>query len=93
MVAVAAGPTSEPFSLDKAGDNIKVPYIKLAAPATIEGVIRDANNKPAPGVTVWLRDWDMTRNPWKSGSITEVVSDRLGRYRFLGVPLGDVRLG
>lgn len=84
--------TSEPFSFAKVGDKIKVPDIKLSAPATIEGVVRDTNNKPAPGATVWLRKWDLVGNRQRSGSITEVVTDRRGRYRFLGVEIGGAYL-
>src|SRR5690606_20214122 len=80
--------TSEPFAIAALGQNVKVPDLTMALPASIGGVVKDAAGKPAPGVTLWLRDWDIAAGNQRSGSVTEVVTDRLGRYRFLGVPIG-----
>lgn len=80
--------SSEPFQLAKAGTNVILPDLKLAAPAAIAGVVRDANGQPAPGIRVWLLDYDMQTRQQRSGNITEAVTDREGRYRFLGVPVG-----
>jgi hypothetical protein len=49
----------------------------------IEGVVFDAEHG-RPGVRVWLRDWDLAKGGQRSGSVTEVITDRRGRYRFLG---------
>lgn len=82
----------EPFRLQRAGDQAKVPDLKLAPPARIEGIVVDAQQRPAPGVRVWLRDWEFARNSQKSGSVVEVLTDRQGRYRFAAVPPGGAWL-
>ena len=69
------------------------PFRRLCYPADrdrdpIEGTVVDALQQPAPGVRVWLRDWEFEHKGQKSASIVEVVTDRLGRYRFVGVPPG-----
>ena len=68
------------------------PDLELQPPAVIAGVVRDADGIPAPGVRVWLRDWNMLANSQRSGSVTEVITDRQGRYRFVGVPPGGAWL-
>lgn len=85
---------SEPFELQEAGARVKLPALRLSPPAIVEGIVRDKQQVPMPGVNVWLRDWDMARNGQRSGSgsVTEVITDRLGRYRFLGVPIGGAYL-
>ena len=82
----------EPFDLSKPGTVVKLPDAKLGEPATIEGVLRDAQQQPVGGVRVWLRDWDMARQTQRSGSLVETLTDAQGRYRFLGVPLGGAWL-
>lgn len=84
--------TSEPFAIATVGQEVKVPDLTITPPASVAGVVTDAAGKPAPGVTVWLRDWDIAAGRQRSGSVTEVVTDRLGRYRFLGVPIGGAYL-
>lgn len=84
--------TSEPFVLAEPGTSVEVPELRLSPAASIAGVVVDAEGRPAPGVRVWLRDWDMDRNRQRSGSIVEVVTDRAGRYRFAGVPSGGAWL-
>ena len=83
---------SDVFSIAEVGGQVKVPVMTLAPPASVQGVVTDAKGKPAPGVTIWLRDWDMANGRQASGSVTEVITDRLGRYRFLGVPIGGAWL-
>ena len=83
---------SEAFFLKESGMRVQLPEARLSAPAIIEGVVLDATQQPMPGVTIWLREWDMQKNTLKNGSVTEVISDRLGRYRFVGVPLGGAGL-
>ncbi|MCU0864977.1 MAG: carboxypeptidase regulatory-like domain-containing protein [Planctomycetes bacterium] len=82
----------EPFDLSKPGTVVKLPDAKLGEPATVEGVLRDAQQQPVGGVRVWLRDWDMVRGSQSSGSLVETLTDAQGRYRFLGVPLGGAWL-
>lgn len=84
--------TSEPFVLAEPGTSVEVPELRLSPAASIAGVVVDAEGRPAPGVRVWLRDWDIDRNAQPSGSVVEVVTDRSGRYRFLGVPVGGAWL-
>jgi hypothetical protein len=82
----------DPFDLSKPGTVVKLPEAKLGEPATIEGVLRDAQQQPVGGVRVWLRDWDMVSRQQRSGSVVETLTDAQGRYRFLGVPLGGAWL-
>jgi 5-hydroxyisourate hydrolase-like protein (transthyretin family) len=83
--------TSEPLAIAEAGKAVSLD-LKLSPPATVEGVVRDPQGKPAPGIRVWLRSWDIARRQLKSGSVVEVVTDRQGRYRFAGVPPGGALL-
>jgi len=83
---------SETFTLAEAGARVAVPDLKLAPAATVEGTVLDPQQKPAPGIRVWLRDWDFAKSGQKSGSVVEVITDRQGRYRFLGVPPGGAWL-
>ncbi|MEZ6036108.1 MAG: carboxypeptidase regulatory-like domain-containing protein [Planctomycetota bacterium] len=83
---------SEAFVLDAPGTKINVPPLELSPIAIVEGVVLGADGKPAPGVAVWLREWDLANNNQRSGSVTEVITDRQGRYRFVGVPLGGAYL-
>ena len=84
--------TSQPFHLDKPGTSVNVGEAKLSAPATIEGVVRDAEKQPVGGVRVSLRGWDMVSDRQRSGSAMATITDAQGRYRFLGVPLGGAML-
>jgi hypothetical protein len=84
--------TGEPIEIAAAGTAVTVPDLQLAPPAVIEGVVRDAGQRPAPGVRVWLRDWDLAKGTQRSGSVTEVITDRQGRYRFVGAPPGGAYL-
>ena len=93
MVNTSEGAVAgEPFQIAAAGTVVAAPELKLSAPAVIEGVVYDAGQKPAPGVRVWLRDWDLGTGQQRSGSVTEVITDRRGRYRFLGAPPGGAYL-
>ncbi len=84
--------TSEPLEMSKPGSVLQLPEGKLSEPAAIEGVVRDAQQQPVGGQRVWLRDWDMALKRQRSGSVIEVMTDRDGRYRFLGVELGGAYL-
>lgn len=83
---------SEPFQLAEPGTKHAAGELRLHAPATIEGVVRDAQGRSVAGVCVWLRDWDLARNRQTSGNIVETLTDRDGRYRFVGVPVGGAWL-
>ncbi len=84
--------TSEPFAIDQVGAQVVVPQLTLAPPAIVEGTLRDEAGKPIAGMAVWLRDWDFGTSSQRSGSVTEVITDRQGRYRFVGVPEGGAWL-
>jgi hypothetical protein len=83
---------SEPFAIGSSGTTMGVPPVKLSSPAVVEGTVVDGHEHPAPGVCVWLRDWDFAKGSQKSGSVVEAVTDRQGRYRFVGVPPGGAWL-
>lgn len=84
--------TGEPFSIDEVGAKVRLADLTLSPPASIEGIVTDKDRKPVPGVTVWLRDWEMGANRQRSGGVTEVITDRDGRFRFVGVPVGGAWL-
>lgn len=89
---VLGAAASEPFAFYQPGMAVKVQPLQLSPPATVEGTVVDAQQRPAPGIRVWLRDWEFAKNNQKSGSVVEVITDRLGRYRFVGVPPGGAWL-
>jgi hypothetical protein len=74
------------------GASLLVPDLRLTASSSIAGVVRGENGKPEAGVSVWLREWDPELGAPRNGNLTEVLSDRDGRYRFLGVPSGGAWL-
>jgi protocatechuate 3,4-dioxygenase beta subunit len=84
--------TSEPFAIAAADTQVAVPDLRLGVPSTIEGTVVDEQRKPLPGIRVWLRDWDLSTQSQRSGVVVEVITDRKGRYRFVGAPPGDAYL-
>lgn len=82
----------DPFQLAEPGFRHAAGELRLQAPAIIEGVVRDPQGRPVAGVCVWLRDWDLARNRQASGNIVETLTDRDGRYRFVGVSVGGAWL-
>ena len=58
------------------------------APASVSGVVLDIDGKPVSGARVWLRDCDAETGRVTGGSIAEIISDRNGRYRHVGVAPG-----
>lgn len=83
---------SAEFSIADEGAQVTVPAMQLSAPAMVEGIVRDQNQQPVAGICVFLGDWDMEANTQRSGGITEVITDRKGRFRFVGVPVGGATL-
>lgn len=80
---------SLPFEMKRPGDVIRVPEAILTQPAVIEGVLRDANQRPVPGVRVDLYTCDLEHRGAPLHHVDGTISDRDGRYRFLGVaPVG-----
>jgi hypothetical protein len=86
------GATSEEFAIAEVGTQAAVPAMALRPPAIVEGIVRGPDQEPVAGVHVWLRDWDFARNQQVSGSVVETITDRRGRYRFVGVPEGGAWL-
>ena len=60
--------------------------IQLRAGAAIEGIITDQRGQPSPGVTVTLRDPGGALRPAER----TLLSDDEGRFRFAGLPPGQV---
>lgn len=83
---------SDSLDLSRVGSAVLVPPATLAPPAIVEGVLRDWQQRPVGGYRVWLRDWDLARGGQRSGSVVETLTDREGRYRFVGVPPGGAWL-
>ncbi len=83
---------SNTLSIAKVGIRVRTPDLVLSPPSTVEGVVRDNDGKPVPGITVWLRDWDIVQGGQRSSDITEAITDHLGRYRFVGVDVGGAYL-
>ena len=71
-----AGATAE-FALANAGTHFVAPDLRLT---------------PMPGIGVWLRECDPANHNIPTGGVVEVLTDRHGRYRFLGVPPGTAHL-
>ena len=94
-VVVAGGDgsaSSEEFAMAEVGSVAAVPPMSLQPPAIVEGIVRGPDQEPVAGVHVWLRDWDFANNRQVSGSVVETITDRRGRYRFVGVPEGGAWL-
>lgn len=83
----AGAGASEPFELDSDTEDNAL-ELRAVAPASVEGIVRDAAGKPVPGARVWLRTWLRDRGQLDH-SVTEVITDRTGRYRHAGVAPGD----
>ena len=74
------------------GEDVDAGTIRLVAPATVEGSVRDASGEPIPGARVWLRAWDFDAQKESDGNVEEVLADRGGRFRHLGVAPGGYYL-
>lgn len=81
---------SEPFRL-QSGTLIRLDALQLRPPATIGGAVR-SNGQLLPGVRVWLREWDIHNAKQRSGAVHEVLTNRAGEYRFVGVAPGEYRM-
>lgn len=60
---------------------VALAVVASAQPATVSGLVRDADGQPLPGASVYL-----------SGTTRGVASDREGRYRIESVTPGSYRL-
>jgi hypothetical protein len=85
----AGSVTGATFALAAPGSRVDLGTLRLAAPAVVEGVARDADGGPLAGALVRLRVYNRATD---RGKWVETLSDRLGRYRFACVPQGAVVL-
>ena len=79
---------SDTLKLER-GQDVRGVEIRLAPAGVVEGTVRDDQGKPAPGARVWLLGRGEQSRSQKSGNINEILADRTGRFRFLGVGPGD----
>lgn len=79
-----------PLDLTRPGTAVRLGDARLAKPAMLEGVLRDAEERPVGGVRVRRLDWDPSTRC--SNRVDEVLTDAQGRYRFLGVACGGAWL-
>lgn len=75
---------SEPFRLAEPGVRVDLGVQKLTPPSAIEGSVVDAHQRPAAGVRVRL-----SRGPIANA---ERITDREGRFRFVGLAPGTATL-
>jgi hypothetical protein len=90
---VVSGPDGDAigdeFQFDEGRAVTEQAPLRLRPAATVEGVLR-IGGEPAPGIRVGLRV-DQPVGPWSSDRL-QVVTDRTGRFRFVGVPGGACTL-
>ena len=82
----------EPFTLAEPGAVRSLGEARLQAPATLEGVVYGADKQPLPGIRVWLCEWDLEKGARKNGSYRMTMTDRDGRCRYVGVPVGTAHV-
>ena len=82
----------QPFELANPGETVDTGPVTLRASASIEGIVRDDRKRPMPGVEVLLRQLTIDGNEQTHGDLTATITDKLGRYRFVGIPTGVVML-
>ena len=81
--------TSPKFRIDSPGTRCTDLELQLGAPAVIEGVVQEANGRPAVGVVVRVRYGTGPRGAAEGSGYLEVVTDKRGRYRVAGVVPGE----
>ena len=54
----------------------------------IQGRVTDPQGKPVPGIVVTFRNYDIESGRQTDGGWTNVMTNRDGRYRFVGVAPG-----
>ncbi|HEX6810808.1 MAG TPA: carboxypeptidase-like regulatory domain-containing protein [Planctomycetota bacterium] len=84
-----AAPAGESFALATAGADVTAPELTLYPPASVQGVVFDAQERPVPGMRVYLA---YTENRMPRGTLCEVFTDRQGRYRFPAVTAREAPL-
>jgi protocatechuate 3,4-dioxygenase beta subunit len=87
----AGSAASADLAIDKPGTVVAAQDLQLTPPASIEGVVRDVAGNPVPGARVWLHEWDFITIK-HSANVVEVITDKLGRYRFSGATPGGASL-
>jgi hypothetical protein len=83
----------EPFALPAPGTKVDLGTSTLRAAVVIEGVVCDAAQRPVAGQGVWLLTTDPRRPVLHPPDPhVEALTDREGRYRFVGVAPGPAWL-
>lgn len=72
-------------TLAEAGARVDLGDAVLRPPASVEGRVRDGAGRPAAGVRVQLHGWDPTENVHDYSISRSTITNREGRYRFVGV--------
>jgi hypothetical protein len=85
------GGASEVFSLAR-GQRIEDLVVRLEAPGVVEGRVLDTAGRPVPAARVVLRDYYAQPGVQTISGATSVLTDRKGRYRFVGVEPGAHRV-
>ena len=78
--------TSETFQLTRGGDR-DGEFVTIQPAGVIEGRVVDAEGKPVAGIIVTYGNYDITTDEQVDGG-TNVMTNRDGRYRFVGVAPG-----
>src|SRR5690349_21636674 len=83
---------SQSFALISPGTRVTVPDLRLAPTSIVEGIVVDAGGRPLPGHPVRL--WCIGPGSGEAANhqVIEVVTDRKGRYRFVGVLPGEIHV-
>jgi protocatechuate 3,4-dioxygenase beta subunit len=82
---------SEPMRLER-GERRRKIDLCLRAAGVVEGRVLDADGRSLPGSIVSLRNCDVGTGEQTDGGWTNVLADREGRFRFVGVAPGGHRI-
>lgn len=80
---------SEPFDMDVVGATNTVPPLRLSPPASVAGIVHDDRGRPVVGARVRCFDVVHRGTSTQFRLRSEVVTDRAGRFRFVGVQPGE----
>ena len=80
------------ITLSTPGATVDLGTLELEPTAIVEGVVQNDDGAPLIGLRVVLHDRDPSSGRIGGRLTAEVVTDSRGRFRFLGVPAGQVQL-